>query len=216
MNLKLPILQIEKIDSRYSALAEKTCCLSCGGAIDLAKPLLGEVCIDMGSGRGTDVIRMAQAVGKDGFAYGIDTSKGMLSKAKATATKLGVTNVEFIDTVFENLPLPEKIADLVISNCSINHSHDKDLVWQQIFRVLKPGGRFVVSDIFALEPVPSIYKNDPEAVAQCWAGAVTKDVYLNSLETAGFNAIEISEESFPYEKGEIKVCSFTISGKRPK
>lgn len=215
MTEKLNALKIEKIDKRYSGLANDTCCLSCGQAINLAKPKEGDVCVDIGSGRGTDVIRMAQAVGAEGYAYGIDTSTGMLKKARKTATKMGINNVEFLHSTFEEIPLRETLADLVISNCSINHAQDKKAVWKHIFRILKKGGRFVVSDIYATETVPEKFRNDPEAVAECWAGAVTKKEYLDTLQEVGFGSIKILEESAPYNKGQIQVSSLTISGIRP-
>jgi arsenite methyltransferase len=102
-----------------------------------------------------------------------------------------------------------------LSNCTINHSLEQGLVWKEIFRILKPGGQFVVSDIYALEPVADKYRNDPEAVAQCWAGSVTKEQYFHNIQSAGFLSAEILEESAPYEKGSINVCSFTIRGTKP-
>ncbi|MBN2804701.1 MAG: methyltransferase domain-containing protein [Deltaproteobacteria bacterium] len=206
---------IKQIDKRYSKLATTSCCLSCGGAINYAKPQKGEVCVDLGSGRGTDVIRMAEDVGLEGFAYGVDTSSGMLSKARKTAEKTGVENVKFIDSTFEKINLDSNIANLIISNCSINHADDKDAVWAEVFRILKPGGRFVVSDIYSTSEVPAKYRNDPEAVAECWAGSVEKNIYLDTLENTGFMDINILEESEPYPKGAIEVASFTITGKKP-
>jgi len=123
-----------------------------------------------------------------------------------------VKNVKFIQSNLENMPIENKTVDLVISNCTINHSSDKQLVWNEIYRILKNGGRFVVSDIFSIVPVPEKYKNDPTAVAECWAGSVTKEVYLQQLQNAGFKDISIIEESKPYPKGEIEVSSFTIQG----
>ena len=215
MTSKLNVLNIEKIDARYSGLAEESCCLSCGQAVNFAEPREGEICVDIGSGRGTDVIRMAQTVGPKGYAYGIDTAEGMLKKARSTANKLAITNVEFISSTFEEIPLRDRCADLVISNCSINHADDKLGVWRQIYRILKGGGRFVVSDIYSTEPVPEEYRSDPEAVAECWAGAVTKEEYMKTLQYAGFSDVQILEESRPYDKGKIQVASFTIQGTRP-
>ena len=206
---------LEAIDVRYSGLSEKACCLSCGGAADLSAAAPGEVCVDLGSGQGADVLKLAGIVGRAGFAYGVDTSAGMLRRAKRTAEKMGVTNVAFIESTFEDIELPDATANLVISNCSINHAPNKPRVWAEVFRILKPGGRFVVSDIYALETVPDIYRSDPEAVAECWAGAVTKPEYLKTLKNTGFTGIAILEESLPYDKGEIRVASFTIAGKRP-
>ncbi len=200
------------IDKRYSQLAESTCCLSCGGAINHARPVQGEVCVDLGSGRGTDVLRLAEAVGNKGFVSGIDISEGMLQKARNTAERLGVKNVEFIKSTLEKINLPDGKTDLVISNCTINHAADKQSVWNEIYRVLKIGGRFVVSDIYSTEPVPEEYRKDPVAVSECWAGSVTKEEYLEQLRNAGFININIIEESAPYEKGMIRVVSWTIAG----
>ncbi len=127
-----------------------SCCLSCGGAINYSQAAEGEVCVDLGSGRGTDVMRLAETVGKDGFVFGIDISEGMIRKAVSTAERLGIKNVEFIQSPLEKIKLPDNKADLVISNCTINHSDDKQAVWNEIFRILKTGGRFVVSDIYSL------------------------------------------------------------------
>ncbi|MEI7594993.1 MAG: methyltransferase domain-containing protein [Bacteroidota bacterium] len=208
-------MNIENINVRYSELANSECCLSCGGAINYAKPQLNEVCIDLGSGRGTDVLRIADDVGEFGFVYGVDISDGMLEKAKKNAGKLKINNVKFIKCELEKLNLENNIADLVISNCTINHAVNKQAVWNEIFRVLKKGGRFVVSDIYATQQIADEFKNDAVAVSECWAGAVVKDEYLNTLVEAGFENIEILEESAPYPKGNAEVVSFTIYGKKP-
>ncbi|MBN1949761.1 MAG: methyltransferase domain-containing protein [Bacteroidales bacterium] len=202
-----------EIDKRYTGLATESCCLSCGGAINYSRALRGEICVDLGSGRGTDVLRLAEEVGSEGFVYGIDISEGMLKKAQQTAAKMDVKNVKFIKAVLEKLPLEDRSVDLVISNCTINHAQDKQQVWNEIARILKNGGRFVVSDIYSMDEVPEKFRNDPEAIAECWAGAVTKEIYLAQLSRAGFENIEIIEESSPYSKGEIEVASFTITGK---
>jgi len=206
---------VKAIDLRYSELAETSCCLSCGGAANHAEPKPGEICVDLGSGRGTDVIRMAEEVGTTGHVYGVDISGGMLEKARKTAAKLGVENVTFLEAELEAIPLEDQSVDLVISNCTINHAADKEAVWEEIFRILKKGGRFVVSDIYSTEPVPAQYRNDPEAIAECWAGSVTRDEYVMHLADAGFKDVRILEESEPYEKGSIKVVSWTIFGTRP-
>ena len=207
-------MDTEQIQIRYSELAEDTCCLSCGSAIDYSKAKPGEVCVDLGSGRGTDVLRLAEEVGEDGFAFGIDVSDGMLKKAEKNAAKLGVTNVKFIKSKLEDIKIQSDTANLVISNCTINHSDDKYRVWSEIERILKKSGRFVVSDIYSIGEVPDEYRNDPQAVAECWAGATTKQEYLDTLVKVGFKDIEIIEESAPYEKGKIEVVSFTIAGKK--
>jgi ubiquinone/menaquinone biosynthesis C-methylase UbiE len=203
-----------EINKRYSELAETSCCLSCGGAINYSESRPGEVCVDLGSGRGTDVLRLAENVGKEGFVYGIDISDGMIQKATSTANRLGIKNARFLQSSLEKLNLEDNIADLVISNCTINHASDKQLVWNEIFRILKKGGRFVISDIYSLSPVPEEYRNDPVAVSECWAGSVTREEYLEQLAVAGFSSIKIIEESTPYEKGKVMVSSWTITGKK--
>jgi len=205
-------MDTSKIEVRYSELAESTCCLSCGGAANHSNPQEGEICVDLGSGRGTDVLRMAEKTGSGGVAVGIDVSDGMIAKAEKQAKKLGKTNVRFVKSELESLPLADNYADLVISNCTINHAEDKQAVWNEIYRILVPGGRFVVSDICSTAPVPEQYRNDPEAVAECWAGSVTKEEYLGQLKRAGFINITVIEESAPYPKGSIEVSSWTIKG----
>ena len=209
-------MSIVEINKRYSELATSDCCLSCGGAINHAEAKLNEVCLDLGSGRGTDAIRMAEAVGSKGFVYGIDISDGMIEKAAKTAERMKVTNVRFIKSTLEYIPLETGVADLIISNCTINHAADKQLVWNEIYRLLKPGGRFVISDIYSMTLVPEEYRNDPVAISECWAGSVTRDEYLKQLERAGFSEVNIIEESAPYPKGKVEVSSWTISARKPK
>ncbi len=207
-------MEIKEINNRYSQLAESECCLSCGGAINYAEPKTGEVCVDLGSGRGTDVLRMAESVGETGFVYGIDISDGMLDKARKNAEKFNVKNVSFVQSDLEKIELQDKVADLVISNCTINHASDKQAVWNEVFRILKSGGRFVVSDIYATSPIADEFRNDPVAIAECWAGSVTRVEYMQQLENAGFASVEVLEESSPYAKGNAEVVSFTIVGKK--
>lgn len=202
----------EAINERYTSLSEKTCCLSCGGAINHAKPQASEVCVDLGSGRGNDVIRLAEEVGETGYVYGIDISEGMIVKAKANLAKFDVQNAAILQAELEKLPLENSSVNLVISNCTINHATNKQTVWDEVFRILKPNGRFVVSDIYSTTPIANEYRNDPVAVAECWAGAVTREEYLIMLENAGFIDIQILEESEPYAKGQAEVASWTIKG----
>jgi arsenite methyltransferase len=203
------------ISQRYDELSGQQCCLSCGGAINYAEIKPGYYSADLGSGKGFDVLKMATMAGETGFAYGIDVSDSMMKTARENAQKLNLKNTSFIKSELENINLPDGTLDIVLSNCTINHSLEQGLVWKEIFRILKPGGQFVVSDIYALEPVADKYRNDPEAVAQCWAGSVTKEQYFHNIQSAGFLSAEILEESAPYEKGSINVCSFTIRGTKP-
>lgn len=204
----------EAINERYTQLSETSCCLSCGGAINHAKPQVGEVCVDLGSGRGNDVIRLAEEVSDTGFVYGIDISEGMIAKAKANLEKFEVKNAEILQAKLENLPLDDNSVNLVISNCTINHATNKQAVWNEIYRILKTDGRFVVSDIYATSTIANEYRNDPAAIAECWAGAITKEEYLTMLEAAGFKNLLVYEESAPYEKGKAEVASWTISGRK--
>lgn len=205
-----------EINKRYSDLAETECCLSCGGAINYSEAKTGEVCVDLGSGQGRDVLRLAELVGETGFVYGVDISEGMLEKARRSAVKFGVTNVNFIKSDLEAIALESKTADLVISNCTINHASNKQSVWNEVYRILKNGGRFIVSDIYSISPIPDEYKNDPIAVAECWGGSITKAEYMEVLKIAGFESVQILEESLPYTKGKAEVASFTIAGTKRK
>jgi len=214
MNMKEQ--NILKINERYSDLAETSCCLSCGGAVNHALPQPSEFCVDLGSGRGSDVLRMAESVGAEGFVVGIDIAEGMIDKARRTAEKLGVTNVRFDHAALEYLPIKDDQADLIISNCVLNHADDKTKVWHEIYRVLKPGGRFVISDIYSMQPIPDEFLNAPEAIAECWAGADTREIYMETIHSAGFRMIDVIEESAPYAKGKVEVCSWTIAGSKPK
>jgi arsenite methyltransferase len=203
------------IEARYSELASSCCSLSCGGAVGHVHATGGQVCVDLGSGRGSDVLRLAELVRPNGHAYGIDITDQMLETARGRAHKLGVDNATFMRAELDALPLPAATVDWVTSNCVLNHAADKPAVWREIARILKPGGRFVVSDIYSLEPIAERHRNDPEAIAQCWAGAVEKREYLEAIEAAGLTEIEILEESDAYEKGKARVVSFTIAGIRP-
>ena len=207
--------EVNAIQNRYGALAEGSCCLSCGSAVGHVQARLGQICVDLGSGRGTDVLRLAEQVGPTGKAYGIDITDGMLDKARRTAAKLGVQNAEFLRADLEALPLPDASVDWITSNCVLNHASDKAQVWREIARVLKNGGRFAVSDIYALEAIPDEYRHDPEAIAECWAGAIPKEEYLEAIAAAGLTNVEILDESAPYTKGQAQVVSFTIVGARP-
>ena len=124
----------EAINERYTKLSETSCCLSCGGAINHAKPQPGEVCVDLGSGRGNDVIRLAEEVGETGYVYGIDISEGMVTKAKVNLSKFEVRNAEILQAELEKLPLQNNSVNLVISNCTINHATDKQAVWNETYK----------------------------------------------------------------------------------
>lgn len=202
------------IADRYDALSGQECCLSCGQALSFAEIAAGSICVDLGSGQGYDVLRMAILTGESGFAYGVDISDGMIQAARENLSKLKLRHAAFIKSPLENIDLGDAMADVIISNCTINHSHEQHRVWEEISRILKPGGMFVVSDIYALESVPRVYAEDPVAVSECWAGAVTRDNYMKHVMDAGLTDLEILEESLPYEKGAIRVASFTLRGRK--
>jgi SAM-dependent methyltransferase len=204
----------DAIETRYETLAESGCCLSCGSAVSYIAAAPGQVCVDLGSGRGSDVLRLAEQVGSGGHAWGVDITDAMLDKARKTAEKMGIANASFVRADLTKLPLDDGSVDWVTSNCVLNHATDKPAVWREIARILKPGGRFVVSDIYAIEPVPEAYRNDPDAVAECWAGAILRSEYLAAIAAAGLVDVAILEESQPYEKGKVKVSSFTLMGAR--
>ncbi len=201
------------IAKRYDGLSQQACCLSCGGAFSFAEIKPGDICVDLGCGKGHDVLRMALLAGESGYAYGVDISDGMMETARQQAEKLRLQNIGFVKCPLEDIRLGDNVADVIISNCAINHSLNQDKVWKGIARLLKKEGQFVVSDIYATKPVPEKFRNDPDMVAKCWAGAVTKEEYLQNVKNAGLREIEILEESAPYEKGHIIVASFTIKGR---
>jgi arsenite methyltransferase len=203
------------IQERYGALAKSETSLSCGLAARRCEPSAGDVCVDLGCGRGRDVIELASRVGRDGRVVGVDVTRPMLEAARSAADAARLTNVSFVESHLESLELPDDLADWVVSNCALNHARDKASVWAEICRVLKPGGRFVVSDIYAVDPIAEQYRNDPAAVAECWAGAETKDVSLELIAQAGLEGVRISEESAPYVRGHARLVSFTISGHKP-
>jgi len=165
--------------------------LGCGNPTALAKLIPGEIVLDLGSGGGIDVLLSAQRVGPSGKAYGLDMTNEMLALAKENKRKSGVENVEFLKGEIEHIPLPDNTVDVVISNCVINLSADKDQVLREAFRVLKPGGRLAVSDVVTRgEMLPEIRQSVLLWVG-CIAGALEENEYRAKLASAGFEKIEI-------------------------
>jgi arsenite methyltransferase len=165
--------------------------LGCGNPTALAKLNAGETVLDLGSGGGIDVLLSAKRVGPTGKAYGLDMTDEMLALANENKKRAGVENVEFLKGEIENIPLPDNSVDVVISNCVINLSSDKDAVLREAFRVLKPGGRFAVSDVVTRgEMLPEIRKSVLLWVG-CIAGALEETDYLRKLAEAGFEQVEI-------------------------
>jgi SAM-dependent methyltransferase len=165
--------------------------LGCGNPTALAELKPGETVLDLGSGGGIDVLLSARRVGASGKAYGLDMTDEMLALARENAAKSGVSNVEFLKGEIEHIPLPDNSVDVIISNCVINLSADKDAVLREAFRVLKPGGRFAVSDVVTRGEIPDDVRQSILAWVGCLAGALDQDDYRNRLATAGFSDIGI-------------------------
>src|SRR5512137_3065569 len=169
--------------------------LGCGNPTALASLKEGEIVLDLGSGAGFDCFLAANRVGKNGKVIGVDMTPEMIKKAKENAQKNGYTNVEFRHGDIEDLPVADNSVDVIISNCVINLSPDKKQVFQEAFRVLKPGGRMIVSDIVLLKELPDVIKDSVEAYVGCVAGASLKNEYLKFIEEAGFKEITVTDET---------------------
>jgi arsenite methyltransferase len=165
--------------------------LGCGNPTALAKLQPGETVLDLGSGGGIDVLLSAKRVGPAGKAYGLDMTDEMLALAEQNKAKSGLTNVEFLKGEIENIPLPADTVDVIVSNCVINLSGDKDRVLREAFRVLKPGGRFAVSDVVVRGDVPQQIRKSVELWVGCMAGALSETEYRDKLAAAGFKSIDI-------------------------
>jgi SAM-dependent methyltransferase len=174
--------------------------LGCGNPIALASLKPGEVVLDLGSGAGFDCFLAAKQVGKKGKVIGVDMTPEMLDRARENVRKGDFENVEFRLGEIENLPVADNHADVIISNCVINLAPDKKRVFREGFRVLKPGGRLMVSDIVLLQELPEEIRNSIGAYLGCVAGAVTKSDYIQAIQAAGFQEIKVIEEvTFPTE-----------------
>ncbi len=165
--------------------------LGCGNPTALAHLAPGEVVLDLGSGGGIDVLLSARRVGPAGKAYGLDMTDEMLALARENQRKAAVENVEFLKGEMEHIPLPDHSVDVIISNCVINLSADKDRVFAEAFRVLKPGGRFAVSDVVVRGEVPAEIRRSVELWVGCIAGALEETDYVAKLAKAGFEAVSI-------------------------
>jgi SAM-dependent methyltransferase len=169
--------------------------LGCGNPIALASLQKGETVLDLGSGGGFDCFLAANRVGNDGKVIGVDMTPEMIDKARRNARKGNYHNVEFRLGEIENLPVADSTVDVVISNCVINLSPNKKRVFEEAFRVLKPSGRLMVSDIVLLKELPEIIRKNAQALVGCISGAEIKDKYLGMIEKAGFDDIKVMEEN---------------------
>jgi len=165
--------------------------LGCGNPTALIELLPGQTVLDLGSGGGIDVLLSAKRVGPSGKVYGLDMTDEMLALARENQRKAGANNVEFLKGTIEAIPLPDQSVDVIISNCVINLSEDKDAVLREAFRVLKPGGRFAVSDVVIRGPVPSEIRRSMELWVGCVAGALEEEEYAAKLKGAGFESVEV-------------------------
>jgi arsenite methyltransferase len=176
--------------------------LGCGNPVALASLKQGEVVLDLGAGAGFDCFLAANKVGKTGKVIGVDMTPEMVEKARENARRGGYENVEFRLGEIENLPTADNYVDVIISNCVVNLSPEKDRVFREAFRVLKPGGRLMVSDMVLLNELPDSIKKSVAAYIGCVAGASKKDDYLKNIKTAGFKEVTVVDEtSFPNSIG---------------
>ena len=174
--------------------------LGCGNPVALASLKEGDVVLDLGSGAGFDAFLAAARVGSSGKVIGVDMTPEMVDKAKANAVNGGFQNVDFRLGEIENLPVSGSEVDVIISNCVINLSPEKGKVFKEAFRVLKPGGRLMVSDLVLLKPLPEFVRQSVEAYVGCIAGAVMKDKYLAAITDAGFRDLRVAgEDVYPVE-----------------
>lgn len=206
--------------------------LGCGLPTEFAHIQKGDVVIDLGSGAGNDCFVARHETGIEGKVIGIDFTPEMINKARTNAEKLGYHNVEFREGDIDNMPVNDNTADVIVSNCVLNLVPNKLKVMSEIYRVLKPGGHFSISDIVLVGDLPEAFKKDAELYAGCVSGAIQKDDYLNHLEMVGFNEIVIQkskpitipddilekhlskEEMASYNKSGVGIFSITVFGKK--
>lgn len=178
--------------------------LSCGDPLAFGHLNAGDVVLDLGCGGGKDVFQAARKVGSTGRAIGVDMTPEMISVARGNAEKFtettGLANVEFREGYIEDLPFEDGSVDVVISNCVINLSPNKPQVFREVYRVLKPGGRMIVSDIVLNRPLPESARSDADLYAACIAGALLRDEYLQAIRDAGFEKVEILSDN-TYQAG---------------
>lgn len=200
---------LEELQSYYKGKeGENLSC--CRTDLTLSALKRGEVILDIGCGAGEDLLRAAELVGEEGEVIGLDILPEMIAAAQEKVKARGLKNVRLLLAPMEEIPLPAGKVDVVISNCTINHSPDKERVFREIFRVLKPGGRLVINDAVSLVPLPEEIRQNPAARARCFGGAQRPEEYRQMMAAAGFTGIKIIEnrryikEGFPFAS-----CTFT-------
>lgn len=207
------------VADRYETLARQAENLSCGSALERARVCPGEVVVDLGCGRGGSAYQAALAVGESGQVVGIDANEAMIAVARENGQ--GIHWLTFQLAAFWATGLPSAIADVVLSNCAINHAPAKEAVYREIYRLLKTGGRFVVSDIIADTALPPSVRDDPAAWAACYGGALTLAENEAAILAAGFERVEILELSEPYLKEgivlrKVTFCSIKVESGVPE
>jgi SAM-dependent methyltransferase len=207
--------------------------LGCGLPTEFAKIKEGDTVVDLGSGAGNDAFVARKLTGEKGKVIGIDFTEAMIARARDNAEKLGLNNVEFRQGDIEDMPLTANKADVIVSNCVLNLVPNKHKVFSEVFRVLKPGGHFSISDIVLEGPLPAKWKEVAEFYAGCVSGAIQKSDYLGIIEEAGFNNITLqkdktivipdsilaeylsAEEIAEYKKGTTRITSITVYAEKP-
>lgn len=208
--------------------------LGCGLPTQFAKIKKGDTVIDLGSGAGNDCFIARSKTGEDGRVIGIDFTPAMVDKAKTNAQKLGFVNVEFMQGDIENIPVSANIADVIVSNCVLNLVPNKDKAFKEIFRVLKQGGHFSISDVVLIGNLPNALQDEAEMYAGCVAGAIQKNIYLELINTNGFSNITIQKERLinipddilnsylnedellSFKSGNTGIFSITVYAEKPK
>lgn len=218
---------------REGYVAEADLGLGCGIPTDIADIRPGDTVVDLGSGAGNDCFVARHQVGATGRVIGLDFTPAMVRKAQEHAAKLGLTNVSFVRGEIENMPLENGVADVVVSNCVLNLVPDKRVAFSEMYRIIKPGGHFAVSDTVTQGVMPTEAKKAAELYAGCISGAIDREEYLSLLREAGFESVEVRKER-PYEltdeflagsltadqiarfrASQAAVVSITVSGKKP-
>jgi arsenite methyltransferase len=192
--------------------AARLASLGCGNPTAVAELREGETVLDLGSGGGIDVLLSARRVGPTGFAYGLDMTEEMLELARANQRQSGAENVEFVEGTIEDVPLEDDSVDVIISNCVINLSGDKPAVFAEAARVLRPGGRFAVTDVVADPDMDEATRRDMAAWTGCVAGALTRDEFEAGLRNAGFERVEIVETHRVHEHAGSAIIRATLAG----
>lgn len=208
--------------------------LGCGLPTQFAKIKKGDTVVDLGSGAGNDCFIAREETGDTGRVIGIDFTPAMVDKARANAAKLGFSNVEFLQGDIEKMPLADNVADVIVSNCVLNLVPDKDAVFQEIFRTLKPGGHFSISDIVLVGDLPEALQKDAEMYAGCVSGAIQREKYLELIHQNGFNWVTVQKqkaivipddilknylndaELAQFKSGQTGIFSITVFAKKPE